>query len=128
MEIKVFKDTSKREKTHGGLTFPQWILIVTLLIFIGADIVNIMFDVIPVFIERIILFPILLVSASNAMFRPYGMKFFTWIKLFLKFQTTVQTRTYQRHEEGMKKYRANDFKKDRKVKETIKKTAEKTKD
>lgn len=127
MEIKVFKDTSKREKTYGGLTFPQLMLIVSLLIFIGVDIVNIIYEVVPLFIERIILVPILLVSASNAMFRPYGMKFSTWVKLFLKFQTTVQTRTYQRHEEGMKKYRANDFKKDKKVKETIKKTTEKTK-
>ncbi|MCH1976564.1 PrgI family protein [Enterococcus hirae] len=127
MEIKVFKDTSKREKTYGGLTFPQWVLIVSLLLFISVDIANIIFGAVPVFIERIILVPILLVSACNVMFKPYGLKFFTWAKLFLKFQTTVQIRTYQRHEEGMKKYRANDFNKDRKVKETIQKATKKTK-
>ncbi|GMC02537.1 hypothetical protein K5E_22020 [Enterococcus thailandicus] len=125
MEIKVFKDTSKRDKTHGGLTTAQWLLILGLLAFISADIANIIFEVVPTGLERGVLLPILALVASNAMFKPYGLKFFTWVKLYLKFQTTIQTRTYQRHEEGTKKYCAKDFKKDRKIKEATKKAKNK---
>lgn len=118
MEIKVFRDTSKKESTIGGLTFSQWFLIITILLFLVADIANSIYLVVPSFVIKIVFFPFLGLVACNALFRPHGMKFITWVKLFIRFQTTVQTRTYQLEKERMKKYEPKDFKKGKAIKET----------
>lgn len=52
------------------------------------------------------------------MMKPHGLKYSTWLKLLLKFQTTIQVRTYQKEDERIKKYDAKDFKKSKKIKET----------
>lgn len=115
MEIKVFKDISKRDKTHGGLTGSQWLFILALITTIGLDVVNLIFGFLPVFLFRGIFFPLLGLVAFNALFRPYGHKFSTWIKLNWTYQTTVQVRTYQK--EGIEKYSAKNFIKNKKIKE-----------
>ncbi|MBA0948003.1 MULTISPECIES: PrgI family protein [Enterococcus] len=115
MEIKVFKDISKRDKTHGGLTGSQWLFIIALITTIGLDVVNLIFGFLPVFLFRVIFFPLLGLVAFNALFRPYGHKFSTWIKLNWTYQTTVQVRTYQK--EGIEQYSAKNFIKNKKIKE-----------
>lgn len=121
MEIKVFKDASNREKTYGGITGAQWILIISILLVIGLDVGNAIYMVIPVGQFRMFFFPLLLLSSVNAMYKPYGYTFSSWVKLFLKFQTTIQIRTYQKGER-MRIYRDQDFKKGKKIKEATKKT------
>lgn len=121
MEIKVFKDASKRDKTFIGLTGAQWVFILSLLLVIGLDIGNAVYLVLPVGVYRLFFFPLLALSACNAMYKPYGYAFSSWVKLFLKFQTTIQIRTYQKGER-MRIYRAQDFKKGKKIKEATKKT------
>lgn len=41
MEIKVFKDASKRESTFGGLTLRQWLFVLSLFMYLAADIFNV---------------------------------------------------------------------------------------
>lgn len=118
MEIKVFKDASKRESTFGGLTLRQWLFVFSLFAYLATDIVNIIFEFMPIGLLRVVLMPLLGLIACNAMIRPHGLKYSTWLKLLLKFQTTVQIRTYQKEEERIKKYDAKDFKKSKKIKET----------
>ncbi len=62
--------------------------------------------------------PIIGLIGCNAMMRPHGLNYSTWLKLLLKFQTTIQVRTYQKENERIKKYDAKDFKKSKKIKET----------
>jgi hypothetical protein len=119
VEIKVFRDVSKRDKTMAGLTGSQWLLILGLLLTFGFDVVNAIYGFIPVGLLRGLCFPLLGLIAFNAMFRPHGYKFSTWVKLNLKYQTTVQIRTYQT-KEGIEKYSAKDFQKNKKIKETTK--------
>jgi hypothetical protein len=118
MEIKVFKDTSKRESVTAGLTGPQWLLILGISSFLILDILNAVFQVIPVWIVRVTFFPVLGLLAGIALFRPHGMSFFTWLKLYFKFNTTIQTRTYKKEGERNKKYEPKDFKKTKAFKET----------
>lgn len=113
MEIKVFKDISKREVTFAGLTIPQWIFVIGLFFYVGIDILNSLYLILPIGILRIMLFPILGILACNAMYQPHGIKYSTWLKLYFKFQITTQVRTYQKEGEGMKKYVSNDFKADK---------------
>ncbi|MGL9969200.1 PrgI family mobile element protein [Enterococcus sp. DIV1420a] len=117
MEIKVFKDVAKKENTYGGLTLKQWGFILGLVLYLIGDISNIFFQFLPMWLLRLLLLPLLGLVACNAMYKPHGFSYPTWLKLFIKFQTTIQIRTYQKEAEGMKKYRAKDFQKNRKIKE-----------
>lgn len=117
MEIKVFKDVTKRESVSGGLTISQIFFVVSIVLFLIVDIVNAFYQFLPSAMTKLIFFPLLGVLACNALFRPHGMKFSTWLKLYIKFQTTIQTRTYQIEDERMKIYEPKDFKKGKKVKE-----------
>jgi hypothetical protein len=119
VEIKVFRDVSKRDKTMAGLTGSQWLLILGLLLTFGLDVVNAIYGFIPAGLLRGLCFPILGLIAFNALFRPHNYKFSTWVKLNLKYQTTVQIRTYQT-KEGIEKYSAKGFQKIKKIKETTK--------
>ncbi|WP_195957986.1 PrgI family mobile element protein [Enterococcus gallinarum] len=123
MEIKVFKDVSKRERTFGGLTGSQWLFILGLIATIALDVVNVIYGFFPVILFRLILFPLLGLIAFNALFRPHGFAFSTWIKLNWKYHTTIQVRTYQK--EGIEKYSAKDFIKNKKIKEATKKAQNK---
>ncbi|EGO7986231.1 PrgI family protein [Enterococcus faecalis] len=118
MEIKVFKDASKRESTFGGLTLRQWLFFLSLFMYLAADIFNVIYQFIPIGLLRVILMPIIGLIGCNAMMKPHGLKYSTWLKLLLKFQTTIQVRTYQKEDERIKKYDAKDFKKSKKIKET----------
>lgn len=118
MEIKVFKDASKRESTFGSLTLRQWFFVLGLVLYLAADICNIIYQFIPTGLLRVILMPIIGLIGCNAMMRPHGLNYSTWLKLLLKFQTTIQVRTYQKEDERIKKYDAKDFKKSKKIKET----------
>lgn len=116
MEIKVYKDVKKREKMYGGLTAGQIISIVAIIFVISIDILNSIFGFLPSFVIKPIEFLVLVVAGANAIVKPHGLEFKTWIKLLFKFNTTIQARTYQ--EEGIKQYSNNDFKRDKKIKET----------
>ena len=118
MEIKVFKDASKRESTFGGLTLRQWLFVLSLFMYLAADIFNVIYQFIPIGLLRVILMPIIGLIGCNAMMKHHGLKYSTWLKLLLKFQTTIQVRTYQKEDERIKKYDAKDFKKSKKIKET----------
>ena len=116
MEIKVFKDPKSRDKTTGGFTFAQWLSLVTIIIFISFDIVNSIYDLVPGAISKLAMFIFIALAVGNALYRPHGMKFSTWLKLYYRFNITTQTRTYKK--EGMKKYSKYDFKKQKKIKES----------
>ncbi|MBO1137171.1 PrgI family protein [Enterococcus faecalis] len=118
MEIKVFKDLSRREKTYIGLLPRQLFFVGMLFLFLILDVVNILYNVLPVFMLRLIMLPLVGISMCNAIVRPHGLKFSTWLKLYFKFQTTIQIRTYQKENERIKKYDAKDFKKNKKIKES----------
>lgn len=120
MEIKVFKDVSKKEKTSGGLTFGQWMLILSLFLFIVIDVLNSFYQILPPIVNRLILFPLIGLVAFNAMYRPHGLKFTTWIKLNYRFHTTIQTRIYQK--EGKREYGPQDFKPNKAIKEAEERT------
>lgn len=117
MEIKVFRDVSKKENTKGGLTVPQWLFIIGLVLLIAVTIANAVYQVVPDGLVRIILFPLIGFLAVNALYRPYGLSFNTWLKLFIKFQTTIQTRTYQKENERVNVYGSKDFKENKNIKE-----------
>ncbi|MGV8958398.1 PrgI family mobile element protein [Lactococcus lactis] len=116
MEIKVFKDPKSREKTTGGLTLPQWLSLATIIIFIIFDALNSIYAFVPSGLLKITMFIFIALAVGNALYRPHGMKFMTWLKLYYRFNITTQTRIYQK--ERMKKYSKNDFKKTKKIKES----------
>ncbi|EKF50648.1 PrgI family protein [Lactococcus garvieae] len=115
MEIKVYKDVSKRPKTLGVLTGSQWLLVIALIIGIGADIANSILGFLPDALLKPFILVVVALGAGHALFRPHGLPFTTWLKLQLKYTTTVQTRIYK--QEKTKEYHKNDFKKDKKIKE-----------
>lgn len=117
MEIKVFKDVSKKDTTFSGLTFSQWLLILSLVGFLVIDVLNAFYNVLPSGIVRILLFPIIGLLAFNAMFRPHGLKFRTWLKLTIRYHTTIQTRIYEKEGERKKNYVSQDFKPSKEIQE-----------
>lgn len=117
MEIKVFKDVAKKENAYAGLTAKQWLFLISLVVYLVGDTLNIIFEFLPMGLFRLIFLPLLGLAACNALYKPHGFPYPTWLKLFLKFTTTIQIRTYQKETEGMKQYRAKDFQKNRKIKE-----------
>lgn len=119
MEIKVFKDVSKRESMIGGLTPAQWLLIGGLVLFIVVDVLNGLYQFLPILLIRMLLFMIVTVLAVNALYRPHGLKFSTWIRLYITYQTTIQIRLYKKENKKVKIYDGTDFKASKKVKETI---------
>lgn len=116
MEIKVFKDPKSRDKTTGGFTFAQWLSLFTIIIFIIFDVVNSIYAFVPKGLSKLAMFIFIALAVGNALYRPHGMKFTTWLKLYYRFNITTQTRIYKK--EGMKKYNKNDFKKQKKIKES----------
>lgn len=117
MEIKVFKDVSKKDTTYASLTASQWIFIFSLVGYLVIDVFNAVYEVVPVGVLRLILFPIIGLIAFNAMFRPHGLKFRTWLKLTINFHTTIQTRIYEKEGERKKNYVSQDFKPNKAIQE-----------
>lgn len=109
MQIKVYKDVSKREKLHGNMTTSQWLfIIVTFLVFIFG-IVNLVFFHLPAPVIMVPSFLLVGFMFSFSMFKPYGLPFKHYLKLVFKFETTIQKRTY--NQGRIKKYKYNDFQK-----------------
>lgn len=116
MEIKVYKDIKGREKTLGGLTPAQIISVASIVIVIGIDIANSVVGVVPDIIIKPFEFLIVGFAGANAIMRPHGLKFNAWFKLWWKYTTTIQIRSYK--QERIKAYTNNDFKKNKKIKES----------
>ncbi len=109
MQIKVYKDISKRENLHGNMTMSQWLfIIVTFLVFVFG-IVNTIYIHLPTPVVMIPSFLLVALMFSLSMFKPYGLPFKRYLKLLFRFETTIQKRTYKQGR--IKKYRHNDFKK-----------------
>ncbi|GAB2022652.1 hypothetical protein RyT2_17260 [Pseudolactococcus yaeyamensis] len=109
MQIKVYKDVSKRDKLYSNMTISQWLFIVTAVLVFALGIVNIIFIHLPTPVIMIPSFLIVGFMFAFSMWRPYGLPFKHYMKLWFKFGTTVQKRTYKQGR--IKKYTKNDFKK-----------------
>lgn len=116
MEVTVYKSVKSRDKTYAGLRSDQILSIVAILGVVGLDILNTIFGVVPQFIAKPIEAILVGLPVANAVIRPNGLTFRSWVKLWWKYTITVQTRAYK--QERIKAYSKNDFKQDKKVKES----------
>lgn len=116
MEVTVYTSVKSRDKTYAGLRSDQILSVVAILSVVGLDVLNTIFGVVPQLIAKPIEFIFIGLPIANAVMRPNGLTFKSWLKLWWKYTITVQTRAYK--QERIKAYSKNDFKQDKKINES----------
>lgn len=119
MEIEVYKDVSKRQKTYWlNLTAKQWVFIGMVFTLLGFGIVNALalHWVSDNIYQPLSLFLMIFVGLFT-MLKIQGMPFERWVKLWFRKNYRVQRRIYKL--ERKKGYTKNDFKPNKNEKETL---------
>ncbi|SFL29063.1 PrgI family protein [Lactococcus garvieae] len=119
MEIEVYKDVSKRQKTYWlNLTAKQWIFIALVFLLLGFGIVNTLaLHWVNDNLYQPLSLILMIIVGLFTMLRIQGMPFERWAKLWLRKNTRIQRRIYKLDQK--KGYNRNDFKPDKNEKEAV---------